>query len=70
METIESLDQDYDTLWGSMIKQTLRRLYPGFNESYYGYRNFADLMKDVERRGLIGLEYDEERGNFKVTPGT
>ena len=70
METIESLDQDYDTLWGSMIKQTLRRLYPGFNESYYGYRNFADLMKDVERRGLIGLEYDEERGNFKITPGT
>ncbi len=70
METIESLDQDYDTLWGSMIKPTLRRLYAGFNESYYGYRNFPDLMKDVERHGLIGLEYDEERGNFEVTPGT
>ena len=68
METVESLDQDYDTLWGSMIKQTLRRLHPGFNESYHGYRNFNDLMKDVERRGLVSLDYDAERGNYKVRP--
>ncbi len=68
METVESLDQDYDTLWGSMLKQTLRRLHPGFNESYYGYRNFPDLMKDVESRGLIALEYDPDRGNYKVRP--
>lgn len=68
METVESLAHDYDTLWGSMVKQTLRRLHPGFNESYYGYRNFPELMKDIESRGLIGLEYDPERGNYKVRP--
>ncbi|MFW2390297.1 MAG: NYN domain-containing protein, partial [Polyangiales bacterium] len=68
MEIIESLDQDYDTLWGSMIKQALRRVHPGFNESYYGYRGFSDLMKDVESRGLIALEYDPDRGNYKVVP--
>ena len=68
METVESLDEDYDTLWGSMIKQTVRRLHPGFNERYYGYRNFPDLMKDVQQRGLISLEYDSERGNYKVSP--
>jgi len=68
METVESLDQDYDTLWGSMIKQTLRRVHPGFNETYYGYRGFPDLMKDIERRGLITLEYDSDHGNYKVTP--
>ena len=68
METIGSLAQDYDTLWGSMIKQALRRLNPGFNESYYGYRNFQDLMKDIEARGLIALEYDATRGNYKVRP--
>ena len=68
METVASLDQDYDTLWGSMIKQTLRRVHPGFNESYYGYRNFPDLMKDAESRGLIALEYDVARGNYKVAP--
>ena len=68
METVRSLDQDYDTLWGSMIKQTLRRVDPGFNETYYGYRGFPDLMKDIESRGLITLEYDSNRGNYKVTP--
>jgi uncharacterized protein (TIGR00288 family) len=68
METVESLDQDYDTLWGSMIKQTLRRVHPGFNETYYGYRGFPDLMKDIESRGLITLEYDSDHGNYKVTP--
>jgi len=68
VEIVESLDQDYDTLWGSMIKQALRRVHPGFNESYYGYRGFSDLMKDVESRGLIALEYDPDRGNYKVEP--
>jgi len=67
MEIVESMDQDYDTLWGSMVKQTLRRVYPGFNEGYYGYRGFPDLMKDVEARGLINLEYDADRGNYKVS---
>ncbi|MBW2189013.1 MAG: hypothetical protein DRH23_08545 [Deltaproteobacteria bacterium] len=67
MEIVESMDQDYDTLWGSMVKQTLKRVYPGFNEGYYGYRGFTDLMKDVEDRGLITLEYDSERGNYKIS---
>ncbi len=63
---ILDLDLDYDPLWGSMIKQTIRRVYPGFNESYYGYRSFADLLKEAERQKLIDLEYDEGRGNYKV----
>lgn len=68
MQTVEALDQDYDTLWGSMIKQTLRRVHPGFSETYYGYRGFPDLMKDIESRGLITVEYDSDHGNYKVTP--
>jgi len=67
MEIVESMERDYDTLWGSMIKQTLRRVHPGFNEGYYGYRGFTDLMNDVESRGLISLDYDSERGNYKVS---
>jgi hypothetical protein len=66
LEILESLNLDYDPIWGSMIKQTIRRVYPGFNEAYYGYRNFADLLKDAEGQGYIELEYDEGRGNFKV----
>ncbi|MGB5285354.1 MAG: OST-HTH/LOTUS domain-containing protein, partial [Polyangiales bacterium] len=58
---------DYDTLWGSMVKQTLRRVHPGFNEGYYGYRSFSDLMEDVESRGLINVEYDSKRGTSKIS---
>jgi uncharacterized protein (TIGR00288 family) len=66
VEIISSLRQDYDPLWGSLIKQTIRRVYPDFNESYHGYRNFRDLLEDAEKRGLIHLDHDPERGNFKV----
>jgi hypothetical protein len=49
-----------------MIKQTIRRVHPGFNESYFGYESFSDLLKDAESRGLIRLDYDGERGNYLV----
>jgi uncharacterized protein (TIGR00288 family) len=65
-EVLQSLEQDYDPLWGSMLKQALRRVYPGFNEGYYGYRSFSDLLEDLQSKGLIELDYDESRGNYKV----
>ncbi len=68
LEIVDSLSQDYDPIWGSMIKQTIRRVYPGFNEVYMGYRNFAELLKHAQSEGCIELEYDEGRGNYKVRP--
>jgi uncharacterized protein (TIGR00288 family) len=65
-EIVSSLHLEYDPLWGSLIKQTIRRVYPGFNEGYYGYRSFGDLLSDAQKQGIIDLEYDEDRGNFKV----
>jgi hypothetical protein len=41
-------------------------VYPGFNESYYGYRTFSDLLKDAESQSMMTLEYDESRGNYKL----
>jgi uncharacterized protein (TIGR00288 family) len=38
LEIVRSLESDYDPLWGSLVKQTLKRVHPGFNEAYYGYR--------------------------------
>ena len=69
IEIARSLEQDYDPLWGSLIKQTIRRVHPGFNELNSGYKNFTDLLKDAEDRGYLKLEYDESRGNFKVRMG-
>jgi uncharacterized protein (TIGR00288 family) len=64
LEIVHSLGLDYDPLWGSLVKQTIRRVYPGFNEAYYGYRTFSDLLKDAESKGLMALEYVE--GNYKI----
>jgi uncharacterized protein (TIGR00288 family) len=66
VETVRSLERDYDPLWGSLIKQTIRRLHPGFNEESFGYRGFAGLLEDAQRQGLVDLEYDAERGNWRV----
>jgi len=66
VKIVKSLELDYEPLWGSMLKQAIRRVHPDFNEAYYGYRNFSDLLEEVERAGLIELEHDEERGNYKV----
>jgi uncharacterized protein (TIGR00288 family) len=66
LEISRSLERDYDPLWGSLVKQTIRRVNPGFNESYYGYRSFSDLLKDAESKNLMRLEYDESRGNYKI----
>jgi len=68
LEVIHSVEQDYDPLWGSTLKQAIRRVYPGFNEGYYGYGSFSDLLEDIKKMGLIDLEYDEGRGNYKVRP--
>ena len=66
LEILESLTLDYDPIWGSMVKQTIRRVYPGFNEAYMGYRNFGDLLEHAKSEGYIALDYDESRGNYKV----
>ena len=66
LEVLHSLEQDYDPLWGSLLKQTVRRVYPGFNEGYYGYRSFSELLQDMAARGLIELQADQGRGNYQV----
>jgi len=66
VEIVRSLERDYDTVWGSMVKQTIRRVYPGFNEVYYNANSFAEILQQVAAEGQIELEYDENRGNFMV----
>jgi hypothetical protein len=63
---IESLGNDYDQVWGSMVKQTVKRVYPGFSESSAGFNSFHDLLEGLEDQGLVELEWDEKRGNYLV----
>jgi uncharacterized protein (TIGR00288 family) len=66
LEVLHSVEQDYDPLWGSLLKQTIRRVFPGFSEGYYGYGSFSGLLEEMQDSGLIALEYDDSRGNYKV----
>jgi len=67
VEIIRSLQADYDPLWGSLVKQTVRRVHPGFQEGHHGYRNFAELLEEIEDLGYVELDYDKTRGNYKVS---
>jgi uncharacterized protein (TIGR00288 family) len=66
VEIIRSLARDYERVWGSMIKQTVGRVSPGFNHEYYGYKSFVELLRDLAARGIIELREDVERGNQLV----
>ncbi len=66
LEVLQSMEQDYDPVWGSALKQAVRRVYPGFNEDYYGYTSFSQLLQDIAAKGLIELEYDASRRNYQV----
>ncbi len=69
VETIEALRAERDEgekIWGSMVKQALKRRKPGFNESYYGFKAFADLLEEAQKRGLVELERDEKSGGHVV----
>ena len=69
METIEALFSERtseEKIWGSMVKQALKRRQPGFNESYYGFRSFGKLLDDAQARGLLTLEPDEKSGGVII----
>jgi uncharacterized protein (TIGR00288 family) len=69
LETIEALYAergDSTKLWGSMVKQTLKRRRPGFNESSYGFQSFSDLLEEAQTRKLVKLELDEKSGGYII----
>jgi uncharacterized protein (TIGR00288 family) len=70
METIEALAKERgagEKLWGSMVKQAIKRRKPGFNESYYGFGSFGQLLQEAAARRLIEVEEDEKSGGVIVT---
>ena len=71
IETLQALIAERgagERIWGSMIKQALKRRNPGFNESYYGFKAFSDLLEEAEKRKLITLEHDEKSGGYLIRP--
>jgi len=57
-----------EPIWGSMVKQALKRQRPGFNEGYYGFRSFNALLEGAEARKFLSLERDAKSGGYLVRP--
>ncbi len=69
VETLDAVTEERgenEQIWGSMIKQAIKRRHPGFNERFYGFRSFNDLLADAEKRGLLTLRPDEKSGGYTV----
>jgi uncharacterized protein (TIGR00288 family) len=69
LETIDDMVDERgleETLWGSMVKQAIKRRKPGFSESYYGYRSFNQLLEELQKKGLLELERDEKSGGYTI----
>jgi uncharacterized protein (TIGR00288 family) len=56
-----------EKIWGSMVKQTIKRRKPGFAESYYGFKTFGQMLEEAAKRGLIEIEKDEKSGSYIIT---
>ena len=71
VETLDALAEERaedEHIWGSMIKQALKRRHPGFNERAHGFRSFNDLLLEGQKRGLVRLFVDEKSGGYRVLP--
>ncbi len=69
VDTYEALVEERgegEKIWSSMLKQTLKRRKPGFNESYYGFRSFGDMLEEAQARGILELEPEEKSGGYIV----
>jgi hypothetical protein len=69
LEAITEEREEDDNIWGSMIKQAIKRRNPGFNERAFGFRSFNDLLLEAQKRGQLQLEADEKSGGYRVRLG-
>ncbi|MFQ5548882.1 MAG: NYN domain-containing protein [Woeseia sp.] len=69
LETAAALNSergDQEKLWGSMVKQALKRRRPSFNEGSYGFDSFSKLLEEAQARGQLELELDERSGGYII----
>lgn len=59
--------ENKEILWGSMVKQTMQRKKPTFNEEYYGYDTFSDLLEDAQTKNIIKIKKDTKSGSYVIT---
>ncbi|MES2018117.1 MAG: NYN domain-containing protein [Pseudomonadota bacterium] len=55
---------DSGKIWASLLKDTLKRRRPDFNETYYGFRTFGNLLEEAQNRGMLEFGRDEKSGAY------
>jgi uncharacterized LabA/DUF88 family protein len=66
-ETFEALMSergDSGKIWASVLKEAIKRRKPDFNESYYGFRAFGNLLEEAQARGLMEFGRDDKSGTY------
>ena len=58
--------ENYEIIWGSMVKQTMKRKQPTFSEEYHGYSHFSNLLLDAEKHNLIKVHRDQRSGTYII----
>jgi len=70
LETLDDLFSERDPeekVWGSMVKQALKRRKPGFSERYHGFRSFSELLEQMEQQKMVMLEHDQKSGGYIIS---
>lgn len=55
---------EQERIWASVLKEVVKRRNPGFNESYFGFRSFGNLLEEAANRGLLGFGRDDKSGAY------
>jgi hypothetical protein len=70
LETMDDLFSERDpeeNVWGSMVKQALKRRKPGFSERYHGFRSFSELLEKMQEKKMVKLVHDQKSGGYIIT---
>ncbi len=67
IDTVRALQREDAVMYSSLLKDTMKRKQPSFNEASYGYRAFSNLLEDAENLGIVQLRIDQRSGTYVVT---
>ena len=66
LDAVEALQRENKELHGSLVKETMKRKNPGFNEEYHGYRSFSRLLEDAQKNKVIAIHKDARSGTYVI----
>ena len=66
VDAARALLREYDAVWASQIKQTIKRKHPSFSEGYHGFPTFGALIESAINVDLLEGKLDEKSGNWRI----